>query len=279
MSTNQKNTANTLSTLSVFSSYIKKILDENYYAKIHSVFPNGFNLNFSGELVYVTYHQAGMMSARGLSIDKAVFAQLKPHLQEGLHVRMRKDQMMVYTRPHVFTIQKTSERVVNLKVIPVTKEELNKFHFKERLEALGLIEVSGFSGNKRLIAILEEILEAREVEVRHIDQLIGAGVGLTPTGDDFLQGMMLMEQTLKHLPVIQNIVVERLRVRSTTDVSLSYYEALFDEYSNEPLVRLFKAVKTQEENSFKEAITDIQNYGETSGFDLLMGILTYLQIL
>lgn len=275
----KENTTNTLSSLSVFSSYTQQILAENHYAKIHSVFPNGFNLNFDGKLVYVSYHQEGMLSGRGLSIDRDVFNVLSSLLETGIHVRVRKEQLMFYTRPHIFTVHITEKKVKNLQVVPIAEGEFDAEAFKGRLEVLNLLEESGFSANERLLATLEDILETKEVLDHHINRLIGAGVGLTPTGDDFLQGLILMEQTFQHLPHIQNVVQQRLKKRSTTDVSLSYYEALFEGYSNEPLVLLFQAVKEQNEEKFNQAISFIQNYGETSGYDLLIGIYTYLQII
>ncbi len=275
----KENTTNTLSTLSVFSSFTQQILAKHHYAKIHSVFPNGFNLNFSGELVYMSAHQEGMLSGRGLSINHEVFDAIHPHLDVGFHVRVRKDQLLFYTRPHIFTIRLTEKRVKDLKIVPVPEEKWDLQGFKKRLEALALFEQTGFSTNDRLRETLEDILETKEVRVDHVNRLIGGGVGLTPTGDDFLQGLICMEQTFAHLPHIQSIVQKRLKERSTTDVSLSYYEALFAGYSNEPLVLLFQAVRAQDDKQFEQAISYIQNYGETSGYDLLMGMYTYLQIL
>jgi len=275
----RNNTANTLSTTSVFSSYVEKVLSESDYAKIHSVFPNGFNLNFDDELVYMSYHQEGMLSARGLAIDKKVFKTISPHVKTGGHVRLRKDQLMFYTRPHIFTINFSDKKIKKLQVVPVTEEDLKTIDFIGRLKGMAIFKKSGFSNNQMLLAILDDIQKVEEIKTNHINQLIGAGVGLTPTGDDFLQGLMLMEQTLKQPPRIQKIVQKQLKERSTTEVSLSYYEALFAGYSNEPLVLLFKAVLEKDVKGLEKSLSYIQKYGDTSGFDLLTGICTYLKLL
>jgi len=275
----RNNTTNTLSTTSVFSSYVEEVLSQNDYAKIHSVFPNGFNLNFDGELVYMSYHQEGMLSARGLAIDKKAFEIISSYVKTGGHVRLRKDQLMFYTRPHIFTINFSNKIIKNLQVVPVTEEDLKTIDFIGRLKGMTILKKSGFSNNQMLLNILEDIQKIKEIKTNHINQLIGAGVGLTPTGDDFLQGLMLMEQTLKHPPKIQKVVQQQLKKRSTTEVSLSYYEALFAGYSNEPLVLLFKAVLEKDEKGLEESFSYIQKYGDTSGYDLLMGIFTYLKIL
>lgn len=274
----KKNTTNTLSSLSVFSSYTEEILAKNHFAKIHSVFPNGFNLNFDGELVYISYHQEGLLSARGLSLDKPVFNAISPYLKAGLQVRVKDEQFIFYTIPYIFTIELKERLVKDLQVIPLTDKELEHFGFQRRLDQLNLLKHSGFSANNDLMMILDEIKMANEVNSNHIKRLIGAGVGLTPTGDDFLQGLIFMEQTLENQPHIQSLVEEQLTQRSTTDVSLSYYQAIFAGYSNEPLVLLAEAIKAQDEETFNQAVSYIRQYGETSGYDLLTGMSQYLNI-
>ena len=272
----KKNTTNTLSSLSVFSSYTEEILAKNHFAKIHSVFPNGFNLNFNGELVYISYHQEGLLSARGRSIDQSVFDAITPYLKIGVQVRVKEQQLVFYTRPYIFTVHFTERKVKDLKVRPLTEDELEDFGFQSRLEQLNLLKHSGFATNENLMMILNEIKRENEVNTNHIKRLIGAGIGLTPTGDDFLQGLIFMEQTLQNRPHIQTLVEEQLTQRSTTDVSLSYYQAIFDGYSNEPLVLLAQAIKEGNEEAFHQAISYIRQYGETSGYDLLTGMGQYL---
>lgn len=281
MSKNKNNNkrANTLSTLSVFSSFTRDVLVNNHYAKVHSIFLNGFNLILNGELIYVSYHQKGMLSATGMSIDKDVFDALLPYLEPDLHVRIRKEQLMFYTRPHIFTVDLVEKQVKNLKVIPISRNAFEKITFKKQLEQLNVFEHSGFSKNAMLLSILEKIQMSQEVTMNDIRQLIGAGIGLTPSGDDFLQGLIFMEQTLGDLPYIQNLVEEMLKERSTTMVSLSYYQAIFAGYGNEPLVLLMNAVKVADEKKMREALSYLKEYGETSGYDLLLGMYTYLDIL
>ena len=276
---NKSNRLNTLNSLSVFSSLIEQILIHKKHAKIHSVFPNGFNLNFSGELVYVSSHQEGMLSARGLSIDKKVFDLLHPHLTIGTQVRYRTNQMVVYTRPRVLTIEFTNRVIKNLKIIPLSKEILIKSGLKNILENMNLFEYSGFSKNQNLFNLYKDIHKTKTIKEKHIKQLVGSGLGLTPTGDDFLQGLVFTEQLLKNPPHIQKVVKNQLKVRSTTDVSLSYYEAIFEGYGNEPLILLVEALKETRTKNIKQSLSLLQQYGETSGYDLLMGILTYLQII
>lgn len=172
----KKNTTNTLSSLSVFSSYTEEILAKNHFAKIHSVFPNGFNLNFNGELVYISYHQEGLLSARGISIDQSVFDAITPYLKIGVQVRVKEQQLVFYTRPYIFTVHFTERKVKDLKVRPLTEDELEAFGFQSRLEQLNLLKHSGFATNENLMMILNEIKRENEVNTNHIKRLIGAGI-------------------------------------------------------------------------------------------------------
>ena len=228
--------------------------------------------------MYISYHQEGMLSARGLAIDKQVFDSIHPYLEVGLLVRYRTDQLVFYTRPYVFTIKFIDRVSKNLKIEPTSFKDLKTMKLENRLENMDLIENSGFSKNEALFDILKDIRKTKEVNNDHIKELIGAGLGLTPSGDDFLQGLIFTEQLFKNTPDLQKRTEKQLEERSTTDVSLSYYEALFAGYGNEPLILLFEAVREKEEPKIKKALSFIQQYGETSGYDLLVGILTYLQI-
>lgn len=270
---------NTMSSSSVFSSYTEQILSRKEYAKIHSVFPNGFNLNFNGELIYMSAHQQGKLSARGLTIDKKVLNFLCSHISLGEQVRLRKNQIVFYTRAGILTIELTDRIVKDLKIIPITLEKLEKIYLEKQLENMDLFSSSGFSKSQNLLNILSNIQKTKEIRIEHINPLIGAGIGLTPTGDDFLQGLIFTEQLLGKVPHIRGLVQKQLAKRSTTDISMSYYEAIFEGYGNEPLILLIEAIREENQGKIKQALSYVQQYGETSGYDLLTGILTYLQII
>lgn len=263
----------------MFSSYTELTLSRYSFAKIHSVFPNGFNLNFNGELVFVSYHQEDRLSARGFTIDRSVYNKIHPYLKVGLQVRFKDNLIRFYTRPKLFTIEITEKQIRTLKLKSINKNDLSRVHFKSNLEELNPFKFSGFSKNDFLLNILTEIKENKELDYLNIKNLIGSGIGLTPSGDDFLQGFLLMEQTIGHSTKLQESVKKILENRSTTDVSISYYEALFDSYYNEDWVRLFEAINQNDERLVKSYLSLIKKYGETSGYDILLGILTYLQII
>lgn len=275
----KSNINSTLTTTVVLSSYTAQILSRYKYAKIHSIFPNGFNLNFKGYLVYVTYHQEAKLSALGMMIDRHVFNQLYSHLKLGQLVRFRDDSFTFYIQANPLTLSFNEQKIKNLTIDKELIDKRKAWPLKDCLAKINLIDSSGFSKNKELLNSYHAIQVNKNITKKNINNLIGAGIGLTPTGDDFLQGLILMEKILGHSPEIEAHVKRGLEQRSTTDVSLSYYQALFEGYYNEPLAELFKAVNEENKEDIQKSILLVQEYGETSGFDLLTGILTYLEIL
>lgn len=274
----KSNKDRTLETTAVLSNYTAQILSLHKYSKIHSVFPNGFNLDYKGYLVYVTYHQEGQLSALGLTIDRKLFNQLHPQLKVGQLVRYQKDRFTFYIQANNLSIRIKDRLIKDLKVNDHSIEVKQWLQLKDRLNKKDILAFSGFSTREILLKTYQDILEEKEITENQVRDLIGAGIGLTPTGDDFLQGMILMEKVLGDLPKIEAQVKRQLKERSTTDVSLSYYETLFEGYYNEPLAKLFEAISEENEEEIEQAILLLQDYGETSGFDLLTGMLTYLQI-
>lgn len=78
---------------------------------------------------------------------------------------------------------------------------------------------------------------------------------------------------------ILGIVQHQLKERRTTEISLPYDESLFEGYCHEPLTMLFEAIRINDTQKIEKSLSFVQEYGQTSGNDLLIGILAYLQIL
>lgn len=276
---NKSNKSRALETSAVLSTYTAQVLSRHKYAKIHSVFPNGFNLNYKGYLVYVTYHQDGKLSALGITIDRKIFNQLHPQLKIGQLVRFQNKRFTFYIQANTLNLTLKELSFKDLKINNQSIEAKNWLQLKDCLNQMDLLKSSGFSERQSLLNIYQDIYEQRKITAEHTNDLIGAGIGLTPTGDDFLQGLILIEKMQEHSPKIEKKVKAQLKKRSTTEVSLAYYETLFDGYYNEPLAKLFETLKQENKQSIIKAIRLVQEYGETSGFDLLTGMLTYLQII
>ncbi|QYF72262.1 DUF2877 domain-containing protein [Cryobacterium sp. PAMC25264] len=112
-----------------------------------------------------------------------------------------------------------------------------------------------------------------------IARLIGAGEGLTPTGDDVLVGLLAGltrgGQTAKATAVVSRIADSVLRnTHRTTDISAHYLRLATRGSFSEPLTNLVDSVFTGSSVDDVHARTrEVLSVGATSGADALLGVL------
>lgn len=124
---------------------------------------------------------------------------------------------------------------------------------------------------------------------KHGRRLIGLGIGLTPTGDDYLTGLLLA-LPLKHklretiIEAIFDEVLEKSVLHATNLLSQhQLYFALHGE-AKPSLLSLIQAFRTPEVGNHSSAsiqllVEEVLSIGSTSGYDLLTGVLAALHIM
>ncbi len=120
---------------------------------------------------------------------------------------------------------------------------------------------------------------------RAIERKLGVGIGLTPSYDDFFIGLMGTLASLTKGPsrsfyrsVCHHIY--QLAKDLTNDISITFFEALKDGYISERFQNLIRSALVPSEYIFlKPAITQMLQFGETSGIETILGFLTGLSIL
>lgn len=288
------------------SSYVRQLILQqgSIQARVHSIFSNGFNLQYNHSLLFVGKHQESL-SAIGFTINAAELKLIQSALTVGDPVKISpffsesEEKLSLtftcYTRPLVTTAILPSIQSIDLAIPHVTQEQISKSGLLHHLEEADVWTQSGFASSQ-LTQMYESFVNAfctstgavstnsdigtdidNPVFEKAVSSLIGAGVGLTPSGDDFLQGMILFEAITGSGDFLKNLVKQQLQHRSTTAVSLAYYKALFDGYVNVQWIKLCTAILTENEQQLIEAIKKIQAYGATSGNDSLVGVLTFLK--
>lgn len=116
-----------------------------------------------------------------------------------------------------------------------------------------------------------------------IRSLIGLGVGLTPSGDDFLTGMLLacqvvpesrMQRAAMCGEVLHDVITGNLD--RTNDISREYLTCAMDARFGENYHRLLRAGSDEDKVHILERILET---GHTSGLDALNGLAAGLRIL
>ncbi|MGO4928119.1 oxamate carbamoyltransferase subunit AllH family protein [Fundicoccus sp. Sow4_D5] len=299
----------TLTSSFVISQYLADDLlgkQTHQQIKVHSVFPNGFNLDLQGQLIFVGKH-GGDVSAFGLTLEASVFSHLQKALVVGQRVRITPTAWTFYSRPNLLQLVPGHVEKVAVDIVPITLEQLKTSALEESLEAANVYAQSGFALRADMTQLLEQYQAALQLSGDFLQpdllrQFIGAGIGLTPSGDDFLQGMLLLEQAVARDTNLSDTVVKAalpashhgqerpsyslsdyvqtaLQERSTTAVSQAYYQALFAGKVNLSWVKLLTAIKTDNTGQLKAAVQQIQAYGATSGNDILLGMLNVLKFI
>jgi hypothetical protein len=109
--------------------------------------------------------------------------------------------------------------------------------------------------------------------------LIGLGVGLTPSGDDVLIGLLLSVIAINQDPM-RKVALNAVRGLSaishnkTTDISINQYHIASEGYFSERFVDLMESIFNLEDQiKLKEKADFLISFGETSGLEILIGLL------
>lgn len=268
------------------SDYLTKQLlgKERLNGKVDSIFEHGFNLIIQDQLIFVGT-DADNLSAFGMVIPNLVMWEIKNTIEIGQQVKIQTNRLgnnqlsitwTLYIRPNPVQINMERVAIIGTKLSKLSVVDFIVADIITALTKAGVWQESGFSANEDLAERYRDLLEEWDNDVAQ--SLIGAGIGLTPSGDDFLQGYMMMalitgRDDYHVIPAIQR----GLEQRSTTLVSETYYKILFAGHLNYSWIKFFDAVLANDINRVHGAIKQIQQYGATSGNDILLGVQAFLK--
>lgn len=110
-----------------------------------------------------------------------------------------------------------------------------------------------------------------------LSQLIGRGVGLTPSGDDFITGALMAAAAFSdvYFRFIEDEVKSSIKL--TTPLSAHFIALALDRRAGEDIKILFKAIAANEETAVEKAFSRVLSYGESSGRYIMKGIIWLLQ--
>lgn len=108
----------------------------------------------------------------------------------------------------------------------------------------------------------------------YLIKLLGLGNGLTPSGDDFLVGLLSglhffdLEEDERQL---KNIIASNKH--KTTAISESFMRESLDDCYSEIILSLYGSLEIKSSSLISQNVTAILSYGHSSGMDILSGIL------
>tara|TARA_Y100001936_G_scaffold253992_1_gene323172 strand:- start:21985 stop:22866 length:882 start_codon:yes stop_codon:yes gene_type:complete len=133
------------------------------------------------------------------------------------------------------------------------------------------------SNAKSAIGNLEKIFQRQDFE-RPVSLMIGLGPGLTPSGDDFLGGMMI---TLKILGEdrLQEDLTARIKTvySATNEISRAHLDSAALGVGAEPLHAAIDSIISNNETEMADVLKRVSAIGHCSGWDALTGAVVTLR--
>lgn len=261
------------------SHYVLPMLTESSLGKVHSVFKNGLNVKVGERLAFLgkgSYPISGL----GLNFENdCLLDHVISQVKEGTVVKFKQDSCIFYTRPQMISVKFSDLKNADLTLPKNQLITTDQYEYVvQAFKTLDPFSSSGFNDRDYMEKIYISFIEGNVDLATFVDKVIGLGIGLTPSGDDFIQGMMMAEAVYGKSQPIKEITRAKLLIRSTTDVSIGYYDLLFHDIAlNEIWLIFLKMIRTASHEELTQQLIWMRRYGHTSGSDLLLGFETYLK--
>jgi Protein of unknown function (DUF2877). len=109
---------------------------------------------------------------------------------------------------------------------------------------------------------------------------VGRGIGLTPSGDDFLIGILYINHGYPFITALFFQELEKLLEQEyTTRVSTHYLRCAMKGLYSETLKEVLQRIEEGNVEALDKSIKHLEQFGHTSGHDTMLGILSGLSII
>jgi len=293
LDTHSKNTINKNLNVLESNNYLSKtevksrfflhgLSDKREMGTIHSKFKTSFNLMFDNKLV--NFSTVGMpVTPHGCVLNtEKIDKVLKEGDLEDI-VKVENEVFTFYTRGEVFEIDLSQIEEISFRIpaINLTNQQIAQTNIYRTLKDISFEKQIGLKNEGRVresLQIMSHLSEQNNQKIQKaIDYLIGRGNGLTPSGDDILLGYTMIRQAFKTDDYFIRFLEEGINTKSTTAVSMAYYDSLLAGYVSSIFSGLISEVDEEDFHEIKQLTDLITFYGHTSGYDTLFGFYLGLQ--
>lgn len=221
--------------------HLLDVLDFSKFNKM-STYRNGAYLEVGDQIFYVSHYDN--LNPLSIMISK-----------DDLKFIIEGDEIQ---RLNFIVDSNTEILDLNLKQTRFTSFNLLKKIIKEKNEFTGLNGKNDTMSNN--LKVLEEL-----APISNPNNIIGRGLGLTPSGDDVLIGIILILNILNEKDKL-NKIINVADLTRTNKISKKFLEFAFKGYFSDSILKLLK------EKDIEKTIEEILKTGHTSGADTLLGI-------
>jgi hypothetical protein len=146
----------------------------------------------------------------------------------------------------------------------------------DRIRPRGLAAQLGHAGLDALVGWIENALRGKAQPFSPVlENLVGLGPGLTPSGDDALAGALIALHECGNAGAAAGFaerVLPLARLR-TNKISFAHLAAAADGEGAEPIHDILAALASADESDIASGLARIDRIGHTSGWDAVAGIL------
>lgn len=267
-----------ISAVSISSELLEILSEENYY--IHSSFESGLNIKVGNILSFIG-NKSDTLVPYGILLKEDDVDKLIESIDRDTCIfRWNQEEESLIGSNIRLQVKGSKKYSSYLNMSDFNLEKINLSMIKENID---LSLVTGFdftieeliTKEREKIQVLKESFNwaNKSAIENNLKGWIGRGRGLTPSGDDFLQGILYINHlcsmvSSEFLEAIENLIEQEY----TTDISKNYFISALRGMFTEPLIELLKAVEAKNQFQVKKSIDNILKFGHTSGIDILAGV-------
>ncbi len=272
-----------------YSHHLEDLFNQGTQVTVHSVFNNTCNIKVKDRL-FTLQRFSLPKTPMSISLNLGEMALSELRVAVGESIYFNPEGLLI----HGQLLSKKRANVYDYKVVPYRKNKETLISLTETIaDALHSSMCHGeFVKAMRNTSLdqktlrplgqyaMETFVQLNQSENKHqfvktVVQIIGVGEGLTPSGDDFVCGMLAAFHYLnddKEINKLLNLLMTKLSLvlDTTTSISREYLMyAMMGEF-NEYVVGLLHAYNHDQQ--YQEYLEKISSIGHSSGSDFLVGL-------
>ena len=255
----------------ITSTYAKQILDENKYGVVHSVYRNTINVSVDKYLLALQTKNSPLSPISlitNLSSAEMNLLTLSPG--DSIPLTLDSCSEIINLSPEIsFPKQFRQELFMKIRRCIISSKTSGFDLIFQHADSAEEDMILRTAKNRMKDAFCAYKRKDYENACMNLGKLIGLGIGLTPSGDDFLSGVLaglilLNRKNHTFTKCLQYYIQQNLK--NTNEISQAFLRcSLRNQFS--------LAVNTLWNNPSLEVITEhFQNIGHSSGIDTLCGI-------
>jgi hypothetical protein len=262
---------------------------------IHSVFKNSLNLSFGDRLINLNSVESAKPPF-GVQMDESIINYIVDNIGKNDNVLWDADYKNIIF-PSMNLKIKFNENYYHSQISPIEIDYSNflinfskliKFAVGNQLQngfdkdMLKIIEFY-FNENKtdkdefsKELRLLENSLLEEKLDSEVLNYWVGRGRGLTPSGDDFLVGVLALLSTLGYASSYSKDLEDYLLkegYKRTTRIGFEYLWYASQGKFSDNIITLCKSMVEEDKKEFEKALWSLSDTGHTSGTDTILGII------